>query len=375
MTKDTIIIGGGLAGLTAALNLGKKGHEVMVIEKNEYPFHKVCGEYVSKEIMPVLDLLNANPHASFNLPQINRFQLSTNNGKTINLQHNMGGFGISRYVFDHFLYKKAQKLPNVEVLTNAMVVDVNRDGQYFKVNTSGKSYFTRTLLGSHGKKSKLDQNLKRNFVKKRSPYVGIKYHIDYPQNWDQVSLHSFKRGYAGISKIENGHCCFCYMVQRDQLKQFKSIQKLEQEVLKHNPYLKHILEEATFLWKQPLVINEVSFQPKTTYEQGMLMAGDSAGMIAPLAGNGMAMAIHGGYMASSWVHQYLNNKIGLETMYNNYAKAWKHQFSNRFRSGKFIQDHLFFKPSVQQIIVPFAKTFPFLGKQIIGMTHGKPVQL
>lgn len=374
MTKDAIIVGGGLAGLTAALNLGNQGHHVMVIEKNEYPFHKVCGEYVSKEILPILDFLNANPNESFNLPQINHFQLSTHHGQSINLEHDMGGFGISRYVFDHFLYEKAQAFPNVDVLTNSMVADINHDGEQFKVNTSEKSYSSKALLGSYGKKSKLDKNLKRDFVKKRSPYVGIKYHIDYPQNWDQVSLHSFKGGYAGISKIENDQCCFCYLVQRDQLKQFKSIQKLEQEVLTLNPYLKHILVEARFLWEQPLVINEVSFQSKTRQEQGVMMAGDSAGMIAPLAGNGMAMAIHGGYMASYWVDQYLNDKISLETMYDSYAKAWRNQFSKRFKSGRFIQDHLFFKPFLQEIMVPFAKTLPYFGKQIIGMTHGKPAQ-
>ena len=54
---DVCIIGGGLAGLTAALCLVKSGISVMLIEKNTYPNHKVCGEYVSNEVRPFLEHL------------------------------------------------------------------------------------------------------------------------------------------------------------------------------------------------------------------------------------------------------------------------------------------------------------------------------
>ncbi|RZJ73742.1 MAG: FAD-binding oxidoreductase, partial [Flavobacterium sp.] len=43
---EILIIGGGLAGLTAALHLNKQGFDVTLIEKSAYPHHKVCGEYI-----------------------------------------------------------------------------------------------------------------------------------------------------------------------------------------------------------------------------------------------------------------------------------------------------------------------------------------
>jgi len=51
-TVDVLIIGGGLAGLTSAIHLSKSGLKVSLIEKNEFPKHKVCGEYISNEVLP-----------------------------------------------------------------------------------------------------------------------------------------------------------------------------------------------------------------------------------------------------------------------------------------------------------------------------------
>ena len=55
------IIGGGLAGLVSAIHLSKKGLKVLLIEKNEYPKHKVCGEYISNEVLPYFNSLGIHP--------------------------------------------------------------------------------------------------------------------------------------------------------------------------------------------------------------------------------------------------------------------------------------------------------------------------
>ena len=46
---DCGIVGGGLAGLTLAIQLADAGYAVVLFEKEKYPFHKVFGEYISME--------------------------------------------------------------------------------------------------------------------------------------------------------------------------------------------------------------------------------------------------------------------------------------------------------------------------------------
>ena len=59
-TYQVSIIGGGLAGLTLAIQLADEGYSCILFEKNKYPFHKVCGEYISMESWNFIERLGLN---------------------------------------------------------------------------------------------------------------------------------------------------------------------------------------------------------------------------------------------------------------------------------------------------------------------------
>ena len=82
MSYNVIIVGGGLAGLTSAVHLSKKGLSVLLIEKHEYPKHKVCGEYISNEVLPYLKALDFNPF-DFGAKNIVDFTLSTPGSRSV----------------------------------------------------------------------------------------------------------------------------------------------------------------------------------------------------------------------------------------------------------------------------------------------------
>ena len=99
---DTAIIGGGLAGLSVAIELASSGHKVLLLEKEAYPYHKVCGEYISMESKPFLQHLGI-PFESLQLPIINKLIVSAPNGNLLQQPLSLGGFGISRYKLDDML--------------------------------------------------------------------------------------------------------------------------------------------------------------------------------------------------------------------------------------------------------------------------------
>ena len=99
---DVSIIGGGLAGLAASILLANMGHSVALFEKEKYPFHKVCGEYISMESWNFLEELGL-PLSSLQLPIVRRLLLTATNGGCFTTKLPLGGFGISRYLLDSSL--------------------------------------------------------------------------------------------------------------------------------------------------------------------------------------------------------------------------------------------------------------------------------
>lgn len=365
-----IIIGGGLAGLTCALALAKKGIQTLVIEKKVYPFHRVCGEYVSNEVLPYFQQLDINLD-QLRPAHIRRFQLSSPSGYTLEMPLDLGGFGVSRYTLDNYLYELAKER-GIAFKLNTSVQEVKFEKDQFILRlSSGEQLTAVVVLGAYGKRTNLDRNLQRKFFTSRSPYIGVKYHIRYTFPEDTIALHNFKDGYAGISAIEIDAYCFCYLTTRQNLKKYGTIPAMEKAILYQNPHLKQIFKEATFLYAQPEVINEISFATKTCLENHMLMCGDAAGMITPLCGNGMAMAIHAGKLAAIHTTSYFHNGHNRQQLETNYKLDWQKQFAKRLHLGRTVQ-HLFGHPILSEVTVKALSHLPIVLQTLMRQTHGKP---
>jgi menaquinone-9 beta-reductase len=367
--KNVLIVGGGLAGLITANYLADLGISVAVIEKKSYPFHRVCGEYISNETIPFLRKLNLFPE-EFSPPSIEKFQLTSVNGKSAQIDLDLGGFGISRYSFDNFLYQKA-KLKGVEFFLDTDVEQIVFNENQFVVKSSNREWNAFVVIGAFGKRSKLDVTMNRDFIKARSPYLAVKYHVrtDHPR--DLISLHNFKDGYCGISQIEEQKYTVCYLSHRNNLKERGSIELMEKEVLFKNPFLKSLFQNSEFLYSRPEVINEISFATKNPVENHVLMAGDSAGMITPLCGNGMALAIHAGKVVSELTMQFLNMKITRDELEKRYIHQWNQLFATRLWIGRKVQ-FLFGAEWTSNLAVNLIACSKPIAYVIIRKTHGQP---
>ncbi|AIZ62496.1 FAD-dependent oxidoreductase [Hymenobacter sp. DG25B] len=369
--QNVLIVGGGLAGLTAALDLADRGHAVTVIERKSYPFHKVCGEYVSNEVLPYLHRLGVAPDA-LAPASLTHFLLSSPAGRTLTAPLDLGGFGVSRYTLDHFLYQRALAR-GVQFELLATVTDVQfdaaRDNHTVQL-ADGRALPARLVLGAYGKRAALDRQLQRPFFQQRSPYLGVKYHLRYDMPRHLIALHNFADGYAGISAIEDDKLCFCYLTTRRNLKAAGTIPAMEAQVLARNPQLRAILQEAEFLYPQPEVINEISFAPKSPVENHVLMCGDAAGLITPLCGNGMAMAIHGAALAARLTHDFLTKSIARPELEARYRHGWQQLFGTRLRVGRAVQG-LFGHPVLSEALVGGMRHWPAGVQLLMRRTHGK----
>ncbi len=365
-TFDIIIIGGGLAGLVAAIELGKV-YKVLVLEKDAFPRHKVCGEYVSNEVLPYLQSIGIDPIAK-GAKQIDRFEISTHDGKLIKSKLPLGGFGMSRYALDNLLFTEASEYSEIVIETCSQV---EFKENHFLMTTKGDTqYKAKYVVGAFGKRSLLDKTLSRKFIQKKSPWLAVKAHYQYNFEENVVALHNFEGGYCGLSMIENNAVNACYLTTYTSFKKVKNITEFQQKVMSANPFLADFFIKAIPLFEEPLTISQISFENKKPVENHIFMIGDAAGLIHPLCGNGMAMAIHSAKLLSDvFSKNDFHSRTELE---KKYATIWSKTFSRRLQTGRRIQS-LLLSPMVTKASFSIAKLFPSVVTNIISKTHGEVV--
>ena len=371
---DVAIAGGGLAGLALSIQLAKAGYAVIVFEKERYPFHKVCGEYISLESWNFLEELGL-PLSDWNLPIIRRLLVSAPGGESIEQELPLGGFGISRYKIDAALADIARTC-GVTIAEGTKVTDMVFQRTAFQVHTDGGVFQARIACVSAGKRSNLDIKWRRPFTRKRSDklnnYIAVKYHVDTDLPADSIALHNFKDGYCGISRIEDGRYCLCYMTTAANLRSNgNSIAEMEKNVLSRNPYLSVIFSSVTKLYQEPLTISQISFERRARVEDHIFFIGDGAGMIPPLSGNGMSMALHGSKMAFRCMDAFLKGQVARHEMEQEYEDQWSRQFGRRLWVGRQLQ-RWFGSERRTDILIHTLKPFPKLVSFLIRQTHGQP---
>jgi flavin-dependent dehydrogenase len=359
---ETGIIGGGLAGLSLAILLARQGRMVTLWEKGSYPAHRVCGEYISRESLPFL--MRLLPDFDWHsLPLIDQLLISSPSGKILREKLDMGGIGISRYRLDAALAEEALR-SGVNLLENMAVKNFFQRNGSFEVETADQSWNCKTLFLAWGK-GRGPGEAARN-PKSGKHYIGVKYHIRFPHPPEEIQLHNFRNGYCGMSRVEEGISCLCYLADAAELQACgNDLRAMEEKVLMRNPFLKEIFAEAEFLWKAPKVISGIRFGEWGSSMGNALLLGDAAGCIAPLCGNGMSLALH----AASQLGEFLQNSDNLPEEYREFRNR---KFRRRIEAGSLIQ-HFFGGEFLSNAAIEILNLSPALfRKAIVKKTHGLP---
>ncbi len=263
LLSTVTVVGAGPAGASAAIAALQEGAAVDLIEKSRFPRHKVCGEFLSPEIAPLLEQLGVwHGFETCQPATVRRLSIYfARSEKHCSLPE--PGFGLSRYRFDRLLFERA-------IEAGARL---------------GGDAASRPLVLAHGRKSALPRG-RRLF--------GFKAHYTGPSD-DAIELYFFDRCYVGINCVEQGVTNVCGLGPEDLLKSFDF--DIDAVVHSFAPLGRRLGPlSRTFDW---LRVGPLQFRNLVAVqlEAGCYPAGDALSFVDPFTGSGLLSAVTTGQLA------------------------------------------------------------------------------
>ena len=260
--SEIIIAGGGPSGAAAAIAARLEDRNVTLFEKSRFPRHKVCGEFLSPEIAPILEQLgvwgNFNTAAPARIRRlVLRFRARE---KRCNLPET--AYGLSRYAFDDLLLRAASTagagIIHQPAEQNAQII-------------------------AHGRK----------FTSPRGRRLfGFKAHFEGPPN-DDVELFFFDRFYVGLNQVENGITNICGLGPEDLLRARRF--EIDEVLNSFAPMRERLAPlRRTMEW---LNVGPLVFENRLHSDDGAYYAGDALSFVDPFTGSGMLSAVLTGRLA------------------------------------------------------------------------------
>jgi flavin-dependent dehydrogenase len=300
-----LVMGGGLAGSMAALELARAGRSVVLVEKSKGPHDKVCGEFLSRESLHYLRRHNVDLLALGAVP-IKAVRLIT---KSFAEQADLpfAAMSLTRRRLDEELLRLAIAA-GVEVHRGAFVDGLDQeDGTWSAHLRDGRVFQASRAILATGKHDL------RGRARPQGTHRGlVGFKMYYRLTADQaaelgytVELILFPGGYAGLQPVEHGAANLCLLVHEDRLRQAGSNWTgLLQHLQEHSPHLAKRLQGATPLLDAPLAAASIPYgHMQRTAPDDLWRVGDQAAVIPSFCGDGMAIALHSGALAATHLLQ------------------------------------------------------------------------
>ncbi|WEG14850.1 FAD-dependent oxidoreductase [Pullulanibacillus sp. KACC 23026] len=341
---DVIIIGAGIAGSSCAIQLAKTGAKTLLMDRQAFPRHKTCGEFLSPESREMLEYLGVRIcDLAVQPSRMDHAKLFMPNGGEISAPFSGHAHGMSRFELDRFLHEKAAEF-GCEVLTQVTVTDVTQlEEQRYKVEARQKGvrvdYYAKLVIGAFGtKKPRSSKRLLESESRDKQIFVGFKSHFSGIEVPSRVELYLCKDGYVGISPVEKATANVAALMTLETIQgNGKSVTDMLYAASKGHAKLAARLAEGrsvpgTQVGVAPIRLSN-HLEPWSEYPH----IGDALLMIPPLCGDGMSIALRSSILVSKWTIPYLQGAVSYEVWKNGYTEDANQEFAQLLRRARRFQ--------------------------------------
>jgi geranylgeranyl reductase family protein len=310
---DVAIIGAGPAGSSAAIQLAAKGYSVALLDKEQFPREKLCGDFLNPVNWPMLRELKveravlARPHEKISI-----FRFTSFSGEEAEIplpadrDEAVVGLGLRRFDLDYVLLERAKSL-GVTVLDGWKPKELERqpDGWILKADESDVfgELGARMLIGADGRNSWVAHHLGlADPAAMQGRSVGFQFRLKCTnRSTGKVEIHLFPGGYAGVVGLDGDTVTLGLAIEKHRLFDGRPEQSLLKSILPQNPWLKEMLWSGTV--SEMRSTYPVYFRPRRAHSDGVLLVGDAARVSEPVTGEGIYFALKSGELAAGTMDQ------------------------------------------------------------------------
>lgn len=299
---EFIIIGGGVAGLCAAIELCGHAIKPIVIEAGDYPTHKVCGEFLSPESISWLEALKIAPVP---ISEVHFYS----DAQVIHFTFPQPAGSLSHWTLDPALVKHAKSC-GATVLTQTKVVafhpkKIATDPHILELST-GETVSAFSIIVAAGRLSAITPASTPSTGPSQPPqrsnaYVGVKAHFEGIELHNSLKMFAFDGAYLGLSPVEGGKANLACLATAQRAKEAGSIDQLMANLIATNRPLQALLSSGTRLFDAWMSAPIPFFGFKETPRwPDAYFIGDAALSIPPACGEGLSLAMTSGILAARY---------------------------------------------------------------------------
>jgi menaquinone-9 beta-reductase len=379
---DVIVVGAGPAGSVLALLLARAGHDVLMLDRQQFPRRKACGDCLSAAATPllarvgVLDRVLQLPHARLAGWRIFAPDGNAFSARFAELPHRGApdhSLAVERAYLDDALLRAAMDA-GARFSGGSAVRDLLRshDGRVLGVTTRDGRLRARLVVGADGLRSIVAQRLGAVTRPHRLRKLSLTMHIDFsPPGAAFGEMHTGDGICVGLAPLRGDESRCNLTVVADAARSGRAVaadaRGFVRSSLERLPGLRHripasVLDEPAILASGPFdrPVSPAAFD-------GAALVGDAAGYYDPFTGQGVYQAMHGAELLAAAAHDALRANDCSARRLAGYNRALR-----RMRRGpRLVQrgiEHVLARPAVANVTIRRVAAAPAFARSIVAVT-------
>src|SRR6267143_2374555 len=360
---DVAIVGGGPAGSTCAAFCAAAGLRTLVLERENFPREKVCGDCINPACWPVLEKLELTEQIR-NWPHgvLSAVEFIAIGGQKLRVdlpRDENGMISVKRSLFDHLLLNRARTL-GAEIREEATVIALDRTAaKDWKIDSVRETFAARVVVGADGRNSTVAR-LRNLLPRPERERVALQAHIPLPKGFgNRIVLQFLPEGYSGQAPVNDRELNLCLVGTPPTISSLRTCADRIFNLAADQP------------WR---TITPLTRDPVPIAHKDLFFIGDAARVVEPFTGEGIYYALRSGELAANAIAKIIRGE-DRESARREFIRAHRAMYRGRLWINRIARAAVLSPRFASQLVGPKFISAPVLRsltRQIVRLVGARP---